>query len=571
MDSTLNGGGSEEEPHPGPPLLPGYQCERLLGRGSSANVWLMWNVSHEPFAVKVLEPTRVDHRRSDPAGAADTAAEEQFFARFAHEHLVSVHEVVATDQGMALRMEYAAGGSLLNLVSVRGPLPPGEVVTVLTPLAQVLAYLHGLGVGHGDVSPGNILFTGLGKPLLADFGIGRLLGDARHRAGGTPGFQDSPQDPDRLNTEADIYALAAVGWFALTGRVPGPALQRPPLSLLVPEAPEDLVDLINWGLEGEPGERPTAHEFARAVQRSVQAEPLDLVAAVHPDVLPHLRTRRSTMEGGRPPTGRRRLAGKHRPGSHQFGCHQLGSHRFGTPVRLVALAAAALTMIVLAVSVALIAGPLLGIGPGTDGPAGSVLPSAPVDPSKTSQPSESPPPGATPPDSASPAAPRSAAPLTGTDRPDALAGADPLTVLPQLSRLREQAFETADADLLKQVNVPSSAAMAADEEAVLELADRGHTLTGLTIELTNLARVEPPAGSAGALEGTRPEGTVAAVAATATTSGFEEVTASGGVHRTETSPVTQDLVFVLQRSPDHWRIAAVHEPGNPTAAVTGTR
>ena len=558
MDSSRTGRGGEEEPISTPPLLTGYQCERLLGRGGSANVWLIRNDSGEFFALKVLGPARADPLRSDAV-----SGEERFLARFPHEHLVTLHEVIHTDQGMGLRMEYAAGGSLLNLVSVRGPLPPGEVVTVLTPLAQVLAFLHGLGAVHGDVAPGNILFTEVGKPLLADFGVGRLLGEARHRAGGTPGFQETPQDPDGLNTEADIYALAAVGWFALTGRVPGPAIQRPPLSLLVPEAPEDLMDLINWGLEGEPGERPTASEFARAVQRTAQAEPLDLVAAVHPDVLPHLRTRRSTTGSANPPTGRRRSAGKHRPAKRRPGDHQSGEHqpsdrrpatyRTRRPGRLVGLAVTALSMIVLSVCGALFAGTLLGIGGEAPGALdGSGPSSTPPGQGETAATAEIQPSQETTRSTA--AAPTAAVAST------ALADADPLTVLPLLSRLREQAFETADAELLKLVNVPSSPAMAADEGAVLELRDRGHTLSGLTIELTDLTPVELSSGAAVATDSAGPGGHVVAVAATATTSGFDEVTPSGDVHRTETSPVTQQLVFVLQRGPDHWRISAVHEP-----------
>ena len=74
-------------------------------------------------------------------------------------------------------MDYAPGGSLRQLVGARGRLSVGETVTVLTPIAQVLAYLHGRGFTHGDVSPGNVLFTAHGKPLLADLGVARMVGD----------------------------------------------------------------------------------------------------------------------------------------------------------------------------------------------------------------------------------------------------------------------------------------------------------------------------------------------------------------------------------------------------------
>ena len=90
----------------------------------------------------------------------------------------------------------------------------------------------------GDVSPGNVLFTGQGKPMLSDLGIARMLGDPAGGAGhGTPGFVDpAPVDAVRagLQPERDVYAAAALGWFCLTGAAPPRTADRPPLPLLVP-------------------------------------------------------------------------------------------------------------------------------------------------------------------------------------------------------------------------------------------------------------------------------------------------------------------------------------------------
>ena len=79
--------------------------------------------------------------------------------------------------GLGLVLDYAPGGSLAELMASRGSLGAGETVTVLTPVAQALAYLHGHGFTHGDVSPGNVLFTAHGKPLLADLGVARMVAD----------------------------------------------------------------------------------------------------------------------------------------------------------------------------------------------------------------------------------------------------------------------------------------------------------------------------------------------------------------------------------------------------------
>ncbi|MDD1478025.1 protein kinase domain-containing protein [Arthrobacter sp. H16F315] len=168
---------------------------------------------------------------------------------------------------------------------------------MLTPIAQALAYLHGLGFTHGDVSPGNVLFTAHGKPLLADLGVARMVADARAVAGaGTAGFSDpAPVDAVRagLQPGRDVYSLAALGWYCLTGHPPQPGPQRPPLPLLVPGVPPALAAALESGLHEDRRLRPSAGELAAAVHRSAGAAPVDLSVSVHPTVLPQLLTRRT--------------------------------------------------------------------------------------------------------------------------------------------------------------------------------------------------------------------------------------------------------------------------------------
>ena len=85
---------------------------------------------------------------------------------------------------------------VLDLVDGRGPAPPAARATARcrrrsprTSSAQVadaLAYLHGRGIVHGDVKPGNLLVPADGGPVrLADFGVARRL-DASRPAPPTP-------------------------------------------------------------------------------------------------------------------------------------------------------------------------------------------------------------------------------------------------------------------------------------------------------------------------------------------------------------------------------------------------
>lgn len=311
---------------PLPPASPGLGVGGLLGQGGAAAVWLVTDDDGHCFALKVpvhgpgAEGPGADGRAVDRAERSPTAPgqvsprsrramrvpdadtdgevdpdlehELRLLHRFQHEHLLTVYRMVPTDQGPGLLLELAAGGSLLNLVTSRGPLPVPEVVRAIAPVAQALAYLHDTGALHGDVTPGNILFTSEGKPLLADLGTGRLLGGTVTGAAGTPGFVD-PTASGSFDPCADIFALAAVTWFALTGRVPGPTAQRPPLVLIVPDVPSEVMRLVEDGLGSAGDDRPTADEFARILLGCTTPRPVDLVSAVHPSVLPELLTRRT--------------------------------------------------------------------------------------------------------------------------------------------------------------------------------------------------------------------------------------------------------------------------------------
>uniref|UniRef100_UPI0039EED36E serine/threonine-protein kinase n=1 Tax=Sinomonas sp. G460-2 TaxID=3393464 RepID=UPI0039EED36E len=281
-----------------PPVVPGHDVVRRLGRGGFGDVWLL-----REHRTGRLVAGKVVRRRGGNGGSGPpfpTARRELRALRAAvHPHLLPCHATVAPEnadgEASVLLSEYAAGGSLARLVGVRGRLEVGETVTAIGPIAQALAALHAQGVTHLDVSPGNILFTAQGKPLLADLGSARLVGDPGSCLVGTPGFEepDGPDtaQPERLRPAADVHGLGAVAWFCLTGRAPGRTPERPPLTLLREDVPPELATAIDAALADDPRDRPTAAELARAVFRSARPEPIDLAPAVDEEVLAELVTR----------------------------------------------------------------------------------------------------------------------------------------------------------------------------------------------------------------------------------------------------------------------------------------
>jgi eukaryotic-like serine/threonine-protein kinase len=269
----------ELTPFHGPPAavpqIPGVCARTLLGFGAHGEVWLADDLTTgAPVAVKIGRS-----RPGEPDGDEALTRETALLARIRHPHVVRLQRVVHVPGGsLALVLDLAAGGSLASLVAARGPLDPGEVSTVVIPLADALEHLHGRGLAHGDISPGNVLFTDDGRPQLGDLGVGRLLGARVENVWSTPGFTapaawaGDGADP----RAADLWGLAALGWFALTGQPPPPDAG----SGAVGTSDDELRGLLGRVLSANPAAQPSLAEFAASVREAARPVPVRLVTEV---------------------------------------------------------------------------------------------------------------------------------------------------------------------------------------------------------------------------------------------------------------------------------------------------
>lgn len=563
------------------PEVPGYDVGRCLGRGGGATVWLVTEQSTgREYALKCLYASDSAGRG---AGEEEIRREVRILSALDHEHLVMAYDVVRLDgpgaAGIGLIMDYAPGGSLGQLVAGRGSLRPGETVTVLTPVAQALAHLHGRGFTHCDVAPGNVLFTAHGKPLLADLGVARMVADATAVPdAGTEGFRDpAPVDAVRagLQPERDVYSLAALGWYCLTGRAPEPGPQRPPLPLLVPGVPPELAAALESGLQEDRRLRPTAAELASAVHRSTGAEPVDLSVSVHPTVIPQLLTRRTvpgTVRGrrleqlrslpARGTTGRRSLRP---PSVRPSAARPARPADPGQPARparqgrrgLRAAAAGLALMGVLAAAWGLARAGLPAPLPGfADTGSGSVTESAPA--AAATEPAAGPATGPATGPASGPGAGAGAAALPPGLQAQ-LASPDPGEAVRGLARLRSLAFSSGDFGLLEQVNVPASAPAVADGRISAGLKESGRVLAGFTTHLSAVALETAPAGDSG-----RP---LAVVAVTASTPAYQERDAAGAVLADAAAAPDQQLRLVLATVEGRWRIQDILPAGGAPAGT----
>lgn len=550
------------------PKVPGYQVCRWLGSGASAAVWLVTEeATGRKLALKCFGAASGNHA----AGTAeeDVRREILIMSVLDHGHLVKAHDVVrlgeAAESPLGIVMDYAPGGSLGQLIAARGKLGVGETVTVLTPIAQVLGYLHGKGFTHSDVSPGNVLFSGHGKPLLADLGVARMVGDPGAVPGlGTEGFRDpSPVDAVRagLQPGRDVYAAAALGWYCLTGAPPRPTADRPPLSLLVPDVPRELAAALEAGLSDDRRRRPDAAELATAIYRSAAAVPVDLSRSAHPTVLPELLTRRpEPPSGGRrrerirawgrrlstsPPVTafrqRRTSYDQALPGQTLPDQPRLHSRRAATaaaPRRRRTAAWTGLFTVPVLASAWLLLGapgtPLWNQPPGIAATLPSLVRGFPG-------------PGTVP--VPAPRGPQPATVLDSARVPDAvrnqLRAGNPAEAVKGLAWLRSKALSEGRLELLGEVNAGNSPAAAADRRISARLQDSGNILAGFTTSLTAIRNMPESTGAR------------AVVAVTASTSGYKERSAAGAVVATGAPQPGRALRLVLVRVNGKWLISDI--------------
>ena len=572
------------------PEIPGFTVGRELGRGGSSTAWLVTeHRTGRDFALKCFAPeTPGPGPAPNPTAESDVRREVRILSALDHQHLIKAHDVLRVSMGssevLGLLVDYAPGGSLAQLVSSRGKLTVGETVTVLTPIAQVLGYLHSSGFTHSDVSPGNVLFTSHGKPLLADVGIARMVGDPAAVPGhGTRGFMD-PAGVDAvragLQPERDVYSVAALGWYCLTGDAPARTADRPPLPLILPEVPTELAEALEAGLHEDRRRRPSAAELAVAIYRSAAPLPVDLAGSVHPSVLPDLLTRRPVPE--RSGSGlresfhalRRRIStskwsgvvgarqglpfpGEKGPGGRHAGPAEpgpidnaqasgkrarsktLGAHAVRSQAKAMAkendrdsqsaprMPGRTARIAIVATMLAVLAAAWWLVAPVGQAPPAPNHGRADSTASRQSQ-------AGVGPETTIPA-----------DIPARVGSADPEEAVQGLAALRSLAFSSGRLELLEQVNVQGSTAAAADEQIGGPLRASGHVLAGFTSFLSEV-RVLPDS-----------DDNRAVVALTSAASPYEEQDRSGALVAKGPAAPAQQLKLVLVQVEGKWRILEI--------------
>ena len=193
-------------------------------------------------------------RKPGDGRSARLIEEAQITAQLDHPSIPAVHSLGADAQGRPFfSMAYIEGMSLAELAVERLEDPDTarlydtrRVLRLFTQVCYAVAFAHERGVLHRDIKPENVMIGPFGEVWLMDWGISKVAGAALRDEAlaltgqrppvevsaqrpetsvgavlGTPGFMAPEQaSGEPLDARADVYALGATLFAALTGQPP---------------------------------------------------------------------------------------------------------------------------------------------------------------------------------------------------------------------------------------------------------------------------------------------------------------------------------------------------------------
>ncbi|MBA4110187.1 MAG: serine/threonine protein kinase [Leptothrix sp. (in: Bacteria)] len=322
-----------------------FEIERVLGVGGFGIVYLAFDHAlQRQVAIKEYMPVALaargqglgvslraaSHAETFALGLRSFINEARLLARFDHPALVKVYRFWEEHGTAYMVMPYYRGQTVQNARREMTE-PPDEawLRQVIEPVLGALDCLHREQVFHRDIAPDNILLLDEGdeaegpRPVLLDLGAARhVIGDHTQSLTAIlkPSFAPIEQYAEtvqlRQGAWTDLYALAAVVHFCITGRPPTPASAR--------AVHDDLPSLTQMSDGLASGfDRHYSSSFVNAIDHALAVRPQDRpesVAAWRQELSGIVNVGQQSMtqgDGWVPQTVLVRPAHGHKPAGHQ--------------------------------------------------------------------------------------------------------------------------------------------------------------------------------------------------------------------------------------------------------------
>jgi eukaryotic-like serine/threonine-protein kinase len=255
----------------------GQRHVRTIAKGAIATVYLA--ESERVGALVVLKVLSQVPDVSEGRGTFDRFLQEyEVVSKVEHPNVVRIYDLGIADDHAYIAMEYFGAGDLR--ARMRQKVTPTQALVYLRQMASALQAIHGVGVLHRDLKPGNVMLRPNGSLALIDFGLAKQLKldveiTATGEIFGTPYYMSPEQGHGaEVDERSDIYSLGVIFFEMLMGKKP--YLAGTPMAVIykhshAPLPPlEDemthLEPLVHKLLAKEPCARyQTADELLRAI------------------------------------------------------------------------------------------------------------------------------------------------------------------------------------------------------------------------------------------------------------------------------------------------------------------
>ncbi len=224
-----------------------YKILNKIGQGGMSVVYLAMNESaNKQWAIK---ETRKDGVQDMVTVTQSLIAEVNILKGLNHPGLVSIIDVIETQDSFLVVMDYIEGNDLGEILRKNGPQPEEIVVDWAKQLCNILGYLHSKGIIYRDMKPANVKLKPDGGLVLLDFGTAKTFKGNKMQDTtclGTIGYAAPEQFGGRGESDArtDIYCLGATLYHLVTGCDPSVELQMVPIRQKNPALSQGLEQLI---------------------------------------------------------------------------------------------------------------------------------------------------------------------------------------------------------------------------------------------------------------------------------------------------------------------------------------
>jgi len=268
----------------GRPLIPGYEILEKLGEGGMG---VVYKARHQGLNRLVALKMMIGGNQGRADLLPRFRIEAEALARLRHPNILQIYDIGEVDGLPFVSLELLEGGSLDDRLAGT-PQAGRSGADLVATLARAVHAAHQAGIVHRDLKPANVLFNADGVPKITDFGLAkRLESDSRQTATGQIMGSPSYMAPEQARGQArevgpaaDVYALGAILYEALTGRPPfkgetpidtvRQVIDNDPVlpSRLVPRVPRDLETICLKCIHKEPQKRyDSAQELADDLDR----------------------------------------------------------------------------------------------------------------------------------------------------------------------------------------------------------------------------------------------------------------------------------------------------------------